>query len=75
MIGIEPYVRKWKELIYITNPETINDLRPSYGVFLKRTKSKCRIEKYIDDVMKTSIDSELISHRDKGKGKSQILVG
>lgn len=62
-------------MLFITNPDTINDLRPNFGKINKTKKSRCYIEKYIENTLRTSADSELISHRDKPRGKSRILVG
>lgn len=62
-------------MLFITNPDTINDLRPDFGKVNRPKKSRCYIEKYIDNVIKTTADSELISRQDKSVSKSRILVG
>lgn len=62
-------------MLFITNPETINDLRPNFGLAPKKNRAKCSIERYIDSVMKISTDSELISRQGKNRDKSRTLVG
>lgn len=62
-------------MLYISRPESINDLRPSFGITTKTKKSRCQIERYIDNVFKTSDDSELISRQDIRKSKTRSLVG